>query len=115
MSAALALRALLLLLLCAVLAVLAGLLVPMRVSAANASAAREGSLTSGGLTRTYRLYRPASLASGRPVPTNAGAGHQWPGSVARPTSAAAFLQPDPPSQALDATAALWTFFSQHRT
>jgi polyhydroxybutyrate depolymerase len=309
MSAALALRALLLLLLCAVLAVLAGLLVPMRVNAANAPVAREGSFTFGGLTRTYRLYRPASLGAGRPVPlvlvlhgglgtgaqaerayrwddaaeahgfavlypdgvgrtwnageccgrarrdaiddvgflsalidtvsaaegidshriyvtgmsngammayrlacesrvpfaavgpvagtlvstcehphpvsllaihglddrnvpfaggagkgfdrsprasvpdtlarwrtidacgapetrdappvryqisacaagrsveliTVAGAGHQWPGSVSRTTSAAAFLQPDPPSQALDATAVLWTFFSAHRT
>lgn len=41
-----------------------------------------------------------------------GAGHQWPGSVARRALIARLLQIDEPSAALDATSTLWDFFSQ---
>ncbi|MEE3852940.1 PHB depolymerase family esterase [Gordonia sp. LSe1-13] len=41
-----------------------------------------------------------------------GAGHQWPGATARP--AASILRPgDTPSDALDATTAIWDFFAAH--
>lgn len=43
--------------------------------------------------------------------TVAGAGHQWPGSE-REKGVVARLLLDPPSDALDATGALWTFFSR---
>ncbi|WP_198153721.1 extracellular catalytic domain type 1 short-chain-length polyhydroxyalkanoate depolymerase [Catenuloplanes japonicus] len=54
----------------------------------------------------------AACASGRRVEmiTVAGAGHQWPGSAAKP-AAERLLDLDPPSDALDATAELWAFFS----
>ena len=42
-----------------------------------------------------------------------GAGHQWPGSKPPPAWTARMLDLDPPSTALDATAALWEFFSRH--
>jgi polyhydroxybutyrate depolymerase len=57
----------------------------------------------------------ARCAGGRDVTliTVAGAGHQWPGSVA-PTQAATMLfHLDPPSRALDATDVLWAFFARH--
>lgn len=42
-----------------------------------------------------------------------GAGHQWPGSQPPNPAAKAALGLDDPSHALDATAVLWQFFSQH--
>ncbi len=42
----------------------------------------------------------------------AGVGHQWPGSVVHPRVQRA-LRLDPPSNALDATAMLWSFFAAH--
>nr|WP_300143563.1 PHB depolymerase family esterase [Propionicimonas sp.] len=52
----------------------------------------------------------ASCAAGRSVEllVVAGAGHQWPGAVAK-----GFPGADPPSDALSATATIWTFFSEH--
>jgi polyhydroxybutyrate depolymerase len=44
-----------------------------------------------------------------------GAGHQWPGSLPPAPIAGALLQLDPPSNALDTTQVLWTFFASHRT
>jgi polyhydroxybutyrate depolymerase len=44
--------------------------------------------------------------------TIAGAGHQWPGSTPPRPAASRLLQLDPPSTALDATTALWEFFSR---
>ncbi|RAY11282.1 polyhydroxybutyrate depolymerase [Actinomadura craniellae] len=41
-----------------------------------------------------------------------GAGHQWPGSQPN-TPAQERLRADPPSRALDATAAIWAFFATH--
>lgn len=57
----------------------------------------------------------ALCADGRAVSliTIAGAGHQWPGSVAARPIAQRLLQLDPPSTALDATATLWAFFEAH--
>ena len=56
----------------------------------------------------------ARCAQGRAVVlvTIAGAGHQWPGS-ARKGLLQHLLGGDPPSTALDATEALWTFFNGH--
>lgn len=45
--------------------------------------------------------------------TIADAGHQWPGSKREEGLLAGFLKLDPPSTALDATSALWTFFARH--
>jgi polyhydroxybutyrate depolymerase len=45
--------------------------------------------------------------------TVAGAGHQWPGSLASPGRVMRVLQLDPPSTAIDATAMLWSFFEAH--
>ena len=45
--------------------------------------------------------------------TVAGAGHQWPGSVARTPRRGRSVLIDPPSTALDATATLWRFFKDH--
>jgi polyhydroxybutyrate depolymerase len=42
-----------------------------------------------------------------------GAGHQWPGGQPENPVAAAVLGLDPPSSAMDATAALWAFFAAH--
>lgn len=42
----------------------------------------------------------------------AGAGHQWPGGVSNPVVEKIAGLP-PPSTALDATAAIWQFFTQH--
>jgi len=54
-------------------------------------------------------------AQGREVAliTVAGAGHQWPGSNKQRGLMAWILRLDPPSAALDATPALWTFFPAH--
>lgn len=59
--------------------------------------------------------REARCADGRAVVlvTIAGAGHQWPGAVPERPIARALLRLDPPSPALDATAALWSFFERH--
>jgi polyhydroxybutyrate depolymerase len=56
----------------------------------------------------------ATCHAGRQVRliTVAGAGHQWPGSTR--TKGERLLRLDEPSTALDATAAIWSFFSQHR-
>ncbi len=56
----------------------------------------------------------ASCPSGRAVEliAIAGAGHQWPGSPSHPLRQL-LLGADPPSQALDATASIWTFFAAH--
>lgn len=56
----------------------------------------------------------SSCADGRAVELIlvAGAGHQWPGSAARPAMEK-LLGADPPSDALDATAAIWRFFAAH--
>ena len=58
----------------------------------------------------------ASCARGRAVElvTVAGAGHQWPGGNPPSALGRALLHLDEPSDALDATATLWSFFaSQH--
>jgi len=56
----------------------------------------------------------ASCAQGRAVVLEkiTGAGHQWPGS-SRKGLLQRLLGGDPPSTALDATTALWTFFRDH--
>jgi polyhydroxybutyrate depolymerase len=66
-------------------------------------------VTASGAVRTST----AACAEGRAVTlvTIAGAGHQWPGSAAG--RAGRLLGADPPSQALDATAAIWAFFAAH--
>ncbi len=43
----------------------------------------------------------------------AGAGHQWPGGVSNPPVVEKIAGLSPPSTALDATAAIWQFFTQH--
>ena len=66
----LVLRALLLVIACVLLAIVSGALSPLRLNAAPAPAAsaRLGTLTFGGVERTYRLYRPADLTRADPVP-----------------------------------------------
>lgn len=66
-------------------------------------------VTASGPVRTST----AVCAEGRAVTlvTIEGAGHQWPGSAAG--RAGQLLGADPPSQALDATAAIWAFFAAH--
>ena len=56
----------------------------------------------------------ASCPAGRAVEliTIAGAGHQWPGSAARPLIQR-ILGTDPPSTALNATQVIWQFFAAH--
>lgn len=56
----------------------------------------------------------AACPDGRAVElvTITGAGHQWPGGVASPVVEKIAGLP-PPSTALDATATIWQFFSQH--
>ena len=56
----------------------------------------------------------ANCPEGRTVEliTIAGAGHQWPGAT-KDKAAQKRLGTDPPSTALDATKAIWQFFSQH--
>lgn len=58
-------------------------------------------------------YQRAACSNGIDVDliTIAGAGHQWPGSV--PATGAAASLVDPPSNALDATGELWSFFERH--
>ena len=46
--------------------------------------------------------------------TVAGAGHQWPGSARPPGRATAILRLDAPSDALDATELIWSFFAAAR-
>jgi polyhydroxybutyrate depolymerase len=60
-----ALRTLLFFIVVAILAVISGFLVPLRVSAGAAPAA---TFEFDGLERTYRVFRPAALASAAPVP-----------------------------------------------
>lgn len=57
----------------------------------------------------------AGCADGRTVEliTVAGAGHQWPGGVPSPLAQRLGDLP-PPSNALDATATIWQFFTQHQ-
>jgi polyhydroxybutyrate depolymerase len=57
----------------------------------------------------------ARCAQGREVQliTIAGAGHQWPGASPKTGWLERLLGADPPSTALDATAALWRFFMGH--
>jgi len=66
--------------------------------------------TAGPVTRSL-----ATCPGGRAVElvTIAGAGHQWPGAVAKPVLER-LLGLDPPSTALDATDTIWQFFSAHR-
>ncbi len=56
----------------------------------------------------------AQCPDGRAVEliTIAGAGHQWPGSKAKPVPQK-LLHLDPPSPALDATGVIWRFFAAH--
>jgi polyhydroxybutyrate depolymerase len=56
----------------------------------------------------------ASCPGGRQVEliTIAGAGHQWPGGVAKPVIQK-LIGTDPPSTALDATQTIWSFFARH--
>jgi polyhydroxybutyrate depolymerase len=56
----------------------------------------------------------AKCPDGRAVElvTIAGAGHQWPGAVAKP-AVQKLLRLDPPSTALNATAVIWRFFAAH--
>lgn len=65
--------------------------------------------TSGAVTTSI-----ATCPSGRTVEliTIDGAGHQWPGATPNRV-AERLLGTDPPSQALDATAVIWDFFSRH--
>jgi polyhydroxybutyrate depolymerase len=44
-----------------------------------------------------------------------GAGHQWPGSKPRTGLMGMLMNPDTPSQSLDATSTLWTFFKGQRS
>lgn len=80
-------------------------------------ACRAPSLQSAGSVMTSR----ANCAGGREVTliAIAGAGHQWPGGEPPSAFAQVVLAPfgglDPPSNALDATAVLWTFFAAHRS
>ncbi len=66
--------------------------------------------TTSGAVSTSRAMCP----QGRTVEliTIAGAGHQWPGAPNRPVLQRV-LHLDPPSSALDATDAIWTFFAAH--
>jgi polyhydroxybutyrate depolymerase len=56
----------------------------------------------------------AACPDGRAVElvTIEGAGHQWPGAAPRPVIEK-LLGTDPPSNALDATAVIWSFFAAH--
>jgi polyhydroxybutyrate depolymerase len=56
----------------------------------------------------------AKCPAGRAVElvTIAGAGHQWPGAVAKP-AVQKLLHLDPPSTALNATEVIWRFFAAH--
>lgn len=65
--------------------------------------------TAGGVTTST-----ATCAEGRAVDlvTVADAGHQWPGAVPD-LRAERILRTNPPSTALDATQAIWRFFTQH--
>jgi polyhydroxybutyrate depolymerase len=56
----------------------------------------------------------APCPAGRTVEliTIAGAGHQWPGGMAKPI-VQRILHLDPPSNALDATDTIWAFFAAH--
>ena len=67
-------------------------------------------VTSGDVTTSI-----ASCPGGRAVElvTIAGAGHQWPGGKAMSPLVAKVLDLDQPSTALDATAAVWSFFAAH--
>ena len=58
----------------------------------------------------------SSCPGGREVTllTIDGVGHQWPGGKKPGLLARMILALDPPSQALDATATLWRFFTRHR-
>jgi polyhydroxybutyrate depolymerase len=62
-----------------------------------------------------RTYAMGSCALGREIAliTLDGAGHQWPGGVARGPIAAKLLGVDPPSQIMTATTTLYTFFMSH--
>jgi len=64
------LRALLVFVICALLALASGALDPLHLNAASAPSAssRTGTLTFGGIARSYRLYRPADLPRRSPVP-----------------------------------------------
>jgi polyhydroxybutyrate depolymerase len=62
------LRALLILVVCLLLAIASGALIPLRLNAASPATARPGTLLFGGIGRTYRLYRPAELTRTAPVP-----------------------------------------------
>ncbi|WP_432843940.1 extracellular catalytic domain type 1 short-chain-length polyhydroxyalkanoate depolymerase [Dactylosporangium sp. CA-092794] len=66
--------------------------------------------TAGDVTRAT-----ATCPGGRAVEliTIAGAGHQWPGQPGPRGAAARALGLDPPSDALDATHTIWTFFAAH--
>ena len=133
------LRALLVFVICALLALASGALDPLHLNAASAPSAssRTGTLTFGGIARSYRLYRPADLARGSPVPlvvvlhggygngAGAEAGLHWdraadahgfvvPGSETPPPIAVSLIGLEQPSHALDATAVLWDFFASHR-
>lgn len=57
----------------------------------------------------------ASCPGGRAVDliTIRGAGHQWPGGADPHPKVRELLDLDPPSKALDATAAIWRFFAAH--
>ncbi|HEX5595362.1 MAG TPA: PHB depolymerase family esterase [Micromonosporaceae bacterium] len=66
--------------------------------------------TSGIVTRSV-----AACPDGRGVTliTITDAGHQWPGQPGPTGAAVATLNLDPPSNALDATTAIWNFFTEH--
>lgn len=69
------------------------------------------SVEKNGVVKTYR----SACASQTEVTliTIDDAGHQWPGSKAAHRLAMMVLPLDPPSQELDATKTLWTFFEKH--
>src|SRR5690606_28836700 len=75
----------------------------------QANGCGEGTGAASGVVEVKRW----DCAGGRQVRliTIADAGHQWPGAESARRLASLILDLDPPSRALDATAALWDFFS----
>lgn len=71
---------------------------------------RQPAVTTAGSVTTST----AACPGGRTIEliTIAGAGHQWPGSAAKPLIQK-LLGADPPSTALNATATIWQFFAAH--
>ena len=90
--------------------------VPVSVMAIHGSADQNvpigGGIGRKSFTKTDHASVAASLARWRAIDliTIDGAGHQWPGAKPPSSEAARLLGLDPPSEWLDATDALWSFF-----